>query len=61
MGGSAWGGSFFLFSKKKIVHWHVYPTREAARQAIFEYIEVFYNRRRVQKRLGYLSPVQFFC
>ncbi|MDD4808298.1 MAG: IS3 family transposase, partial [Oscillospiraceae bacterium] len=43
------------------VHWHVYPTREAARQAIFEYIEVFYNRRRVQKRLGYLSPVQFFC
>ena len=45
--------------KKEIVHWHFYPTREAARQAVFEYIEGFYNRRRVQKRLGYLSPIQF--
>jgi len=26
---------------------------------IREYIEVFYNRKRIQKRLGYLSPVQF--
>ncbi|NMB03686.1 MAG: IS3 family transposase [Tissierellia bacterium] len=41
------------------MHWHFYPTREAARQAIFEYIEVFYNRRRLQKRRGYLSPIQF--
>jgi putative transposase len=45
--------------KKEIVHWRFYPTREAARQAIFEYIEVFYNRHRLQKRLGYLSPIQF--
>ena len=58
-GDNAWSESFFSILKKEIVHWRFYPTREAARQAIFEYIEVFYNRRRVQKRLGYLSPIQF--
>jgi putative transposase len=35
------------------------PTREAARQALFEYIEVFYNRKRRHSALGYLSPVRF--
>lgn len=58
-GDNAWSESFFSVLKKEIVHWRFYSTREAARQAIFEYIEVFYNRRRVQKRLGYLSPIQF--
>lgn len=58
-GDNAWSESFFSILKKEIVHWRFYPTREAARQAIFEYIEVFYNRRRAQKRLGYLSPIQF--
>jgi len=41
------------------VHWRFYPTRESARQAVFEYIEVFFNRRRVQKRLGYKNPIKF--
>lgn len=58
-GDNAWSESFFSILKKEIIHWRFYPTREAARQAIFEYIEGFYNRRRVQKRLGYLSPIQF--
>jgi putative transposase len=58
-GDNAWSESFFSILKKEIVHWRFYPTREAARQAIFEYIEVFYNRRRVQKRLGYISPIEF--
>ena len=58
-GDNAWSESFFSILKKEIVHWRFYPTREAARQAIFEYIEVFYNRTRGQKRLGYLSPIQF--
>ena len=44
---------------EKIIHWYFYPTREQARQAIFEYIEVFYNRQRAQKRLDYLSPIQY--
>lgn len=58
-GDNAWSESFFSILKKEIVHWRFYPTRELARQAIFEYIEVFYNRRRVQKRLSYLSPIQY--
>lgn len=58
-GDNAWSESFFSILKKEIVHWRFYPTRDAARQAIFEYIEGFYNRQRVQKRLGYLSPIQF--
>ena len=58
-GDNAWSESFFSVLKKEIVHWRFYPTRESARQAIFEYIEVFYNRRRVQKRLGYLNPINF--
>ena len=58
-GDNAWSESFFSILKKEIIHWRFYPTRESARQAIFEYIEIFYNRRRVQKRLGYLSPIQF--
>lgn len=58
-GDNAWSESFFSILKKEIVHWRFYPTRESARQAIFEYIEVFYNRRRVQKRLGYRSPIEF--
>ena len=58
-GDNAWSESFFSILKKEIVHWRFYPTREAARQAVFEYIEAFYNRRRAQKRLGYLSPIQF--
>jgi transposase InsO family protein len=41
------------------VHWRQFPTREEARQAIFAYIEGFYNTRRVQKRLGYLSPMEW--
>ena len=58
-GDNAWSESFFSVLKKEIVHWRFDPTREAARQAIFEYSEVFYNGIRVQKRLGYLSPLQF--
>jgi putative transposase len=58
-GDNAWSESFFSILKKEIIHWHLYPTRDEARQRIFEYIEVFYNRQRAQRRLGYLSPVQY--
>ena len=58
-GDNAWSESFFSILKKEIIHWHFYPTRDAARQKIFEYIEVYYNWQRKQKRLGYLSPIQF--
>ena len=36
-----------------------FPTRAAARLAIFEYIEIWYNRQRRHSALGYLSPHQF--
>jgi transposase InsO family protein len=36
-----------------------YATREEARASVFEYIEVFYNRKRLHSSLGYLSPEQF--
>lgn len=45
-GDNAWSESFFANMKKESVHWRFYKTREEARQAIFEYIEVFYNRVR---------------
>lgn len=37
----------------------VFVTREEARAAIFEYIEVWYNRKRIHGSLGYVSPAQF--
>ena len=36
-----------------------YATRQQARQALFEYIEMWYNRQRRHSALGYLSPEQF--
>ena len=51
--------SFFATLKKELVHHERYLTREEARQSIFEYIEVFYNRSRRHSALGYISPEQF--
>jgi putative transposase len=36
-----------------------FPSRRAARRAIFEYIEIWYNRQRRHSALGYLSPAQY--
>lgn len=51
--------SFFASLKLELVYQVQWPTRVAARTAIFEYLEVFYNRRRRHSSLGYLSPVEF--
>jgi len=51
--------SFFSSLKTELVDHEDYRTREAARQSLFEYIEVFYNRRRRHSYLGYVSPVEF--
>lgn len=45
--------------KNEWVHHQKFKTRQQAIQEIIEYIEIFYNRQRKQKKLGYLSPVQF--
>jgi putative transposase len=51
--------SFFATLKTELVHTRTWPTRQAARTAIYEYIEVFYNRRRRHSALDYLSPTQY--
>ena len=51
--------SFFHTLKVELIHGNFYNTRQEAKMAIFEYIEVFYNRQRRHSYLGYLSPVDF--
>lgn len=51
--------SFFHTLKVELVHHRRYLTRDEARQDIFEWIEVFYNRQRRHSTLGYRSPVEF--
>lgn len=51
--------SFFHTLKTELVNFERYRTREEARQSIFHYIEVFYNRIRKHSSIGYKSPVQF--
>jgi putative transposase len=51
--------SFFATLKSELVHQQSYATREQARASIFEYIEVFYNRKRLHSSLGYVSPESF--
>lgn len=58
-GDNAWSESFFANLKKEAVHWAHFRTREEARDAMFAYIEGYYNTKRIQKRLGYLSPKQW--
>jgi putative transposase len=51
--------SFFGTLKNELVHHRRYRTRREAIQEIREYIEIFYNRQRRQKRLGYISPAEY--
>jgi putative transposase len=51
--------SFWGTLKQELVYHRRYATRLEAIRDITEYIEIFYNRSRIQSRLGYLSPVVF--
>ena len=51
--------SFWGTLKNELVHHRRYTSRQEAIQEITEYIEIFYNRQRRQKRLGYLSPASY--
>ncbi len=51
--------SFWATLKTELVHHEQYATRADARRSIFEYIEVFYNRKRIHSSLGYVSPEAF--
>jgi putative transposase len=50
--------SFFGTLKTELVHQREYPDREAARRDLFGYIEGYYNRRRIQSAIGYITPEQ---
>ncbi len=49
--------SFFHTLKTEHIYFESFATKEEARESIFEYIEVFYNRERLHSTLGYKSPV----
>ena len=51
--------SFFSTLKRELIYRESYKTREEAKQSLFQYIEVFYNRQRRHSSLGYISPMQF--
>jgi putative transposase len=52
--------SFFGSLKTELVHRTAFPTRKAARRAVFEYVEAFYNRRRRHSALGFLTPARAY-
>ncbi len=51
--------SFFASLKNELVNEQRYRGRQQAKVSIFEYIEVFYNRKRRHSTLGYMSPLDF--
>lgn len=51
--------SFFHTLKVELVHRYKFRTREEAKRRIFEYVEMFYNRKRAHSTLGYLSPFEY--
>ena len=54
---NAMAGSFFATLKAELVDDRIWPTRAAARTAVFEWIEVWYNRQRRHSALAYRTPV----
>lgn len=51
--------SFFGIIKAELIYQYKFRTREEAKDAIFEYIEIFYNRIRMHSTSDYLSPVKY--
>jgi putative transposase len=51
--------SFFSSLKEELIHRQSWATRAQARRAVVDYIEVFYNRRRLHSSLGYLCPAEY--
>ena len=51
--------SFWDSLKNELVYHRKFVTRNQAQKEITDYIEIFYNRQRTQKRLDYLSPAAF--
>jgi putative transposase len=51
--------SFFATIKRELIDTRSWPTRAGLRRGVFEYVEGWYNTRRLHSTLGYLSPAQY--
>lgn len=51
----SWNHSF----KVDAIHGEKFSTRDTAKKHVFEYIEVYYNRKRLHSMLGYETPISF--
>ena len=51
--------SFFHTLKVELIHRNKFRTRDEAKRRIFEYVKMYYNRRRAHSTLGYLSPFEY--
>ena len=51
--------SFYATLKKEYIHHKKFDTIEEIKLVVFEYIEKWYNRERIQEKIGYLTPVEF--
>ena len=51
--------SFFATVKKECIYLKNYATIDEIKADVFEYIELFYNRKRMHSYLGYMSPVEY--
>ncbi len=51
--------SFFATLQTELLDRSTWPTREGLAQAVFGFIEAFYNPRRRHSTLGYLSPADY--
>ncbi len=56
---NAMAESFFSTLKAELLGPHPWPTRAAARTAVFEWLEIWYNRQRRHSALGYRAPVAY--
>lgn len=61
--GNCWDNApceaFFATLKNELMDGKAFAGRRAAQAAIFEYMEVFYNRQRLHSSIGYLTPVEY--
>jgi putative transposase len=61
--GNGWDNAvaegFFATLEHELLAEADFPSRQAARRAIFEFIEVWYNRERRHSSLGYVSPAEY--
>ena len=56
---NAMAESFNATVKKELIHLHTWPTPKKVKAALFEYIEIYYNRKRPHTRIGGMTPVEY--